>query len=104
MRSYAVLRGNCPSVGAEFPIREPAQMKYNEVRENSFGCRKLSLEESVQLVLSLTDENPATFVINALDECDPSRRYELINSLEEILHRSANVIRIFVTSCDDGGR
>jgi hypothetical protein len=88
------------SVSVELPIREPARMKYNEVREKGFGCRKLSLEESAQLILSLTGKNPATIVIDTLDECDPSRRYELIVSLEEILHRSANV-KIFVTSRDD---
>ena len=91
------------SVGAEFPIREPARIKYNEVRDNGFSRRKLSLEKSVQLILSLTNKNPATIVIDALDECDPSRRYELMNGLEEILHRSANAVKIFVTSRDDGG-
>jgi hypothetical protein len=81
------------STSAELPIREPARMKYDEVYVKGFGCGNLSLEESVQLILSLFDKNPAMIVVDTLDECDPSRRYELINGLEEILHRSTNAWR-----------
>jgi ankyrin repeat protein len=66
------------------------------------GTRKLSLEESVELILELLEENPATIVIDALDECDPSRRYELFESLDEIVQRSTNVVKVFISSRNDG--
>lgn len=90
------------SIDVDLPIRAAAKLKYREVRQQAFDPPKLSPEESKQLILSLTDDNPATIVVDGLDECDPDRRYQLIEALEEIVQQSANVVKLFLTSRDDG--
>lgn len=90
------------SVDVDLPIRQPAKKKYHEVQQKAFDLPKISPEESKQLILSLTDDNPATIVIDGLDECDPDRRYQLIEALEEIVQQSANIVKLFLTSRDDG--
>lgn len=84
------------------PVRERAKLKYDHLGKPMSGVRKLSLEESVELILELLEENPATIVIDALDECDPNRRHELFESLDKIVQRSTNVVKVFISSRNDG--
>lgn len=42
-----------------------------------------------------------TIIIDALDECDPSKRPDLLEAFEQILHESSNLVKIFVSSRDD---
>jgi enolase len=86
----------------DVPVREPARHKYEIQAKAAFGVRRLTLDESVQLILELLNDNPATIVIDALDECDPNRRHELFESLEEIVQKSVNIVKIFVSSRNDG--
>jgi hypothetical protein len=89
----------------ELPIREPVARVYKERKEEAEedGCEptKLSLEECTELILSLTEVNSAVIIIDALDECDPARRHELLMALEKIIQQSANLIKVFVSSRDD---
>ena len=62
---------------------------------------RLSVTESMELIVTLADLNPATIIIDALDECDPNRRQELLQALDEIIQKSANLIKVFVSSRDD---
>ena len=62
---------------------------------------KLSVEYSTELIIALLDHNPATIVIDALDECQQNRRYELMNALNDIIKKSANLVKVFVSSRDD---
>jgi selenocysteine-specific translation elongation factor len=80
--------------------------KYKELKEEADenGCDeppKLIVEECVELILDLLKSNPATIIIDALDECDPARRHELLQALEEIIQGSSNVVNVFVSSRDD---
>ncbi|KAK4140037.1 uncharacterized protein C8A04DRAFT_15292, partial [Dichotomopilus funicola] len=54
------------------------------------------------LILDLIRENPATIILDALDECDPGSRHELFEALDEIVAKSENVTKIFLTSRGDG--
>lgn len=47
--------------------------KYEQRKENcgSESLRTLDEKNSLKLILKLTADNPATIVIDALDECDP---------------------------------
>jgi ankyrin repeat protein len=56
--------------------------------------------ECVPVILKLLEKDPATIVIDALDECDPNRRHELFSALERILQESASLVKIFVSSRD----
>ena len=62
---------------------------------------KLSIEDSTELIIALLDDNPATIIIDALDECQPNTRHELIKSLNDIVNKSANLVKVFVSSRDD---
>lgn len=42
-----------------------------------------------------------TIVIDALDECDRSRRSQLIQALQDIMIKSATLIKIFISSRND---
>jgi len=87
------------------PVREPVARKYKEMKEEADddGCEpaKLTITECVRLILALLESNPATIIIDALDECDPSRRHELLLAFDKIIRDSANVVKIFVSSRDD---
>jgi hypothetical protein len=47
-------------------------------------------------------KNPATIIIDALDECDPEERYNWLSALDTIVSQSASLIRLFVSSRNDG--
>jgi hypothetical protein len=81
------------------PVVEAYQLRRKEARGRNPG--KLDLEDTVKVLLDLLESNPATIVIDALDECDPTRRQELLNSLQTIVKESNNVVKIFVSSRDD---
>ena len=89
----------------ELPIREPVARMYQQRKEDADqdGSEpiKLSVEDSSELIIALLNYNPATIIIDALDECQPNRRYELMNALNDIIKESANLVKVFVSSRDD---
>lgn len=57
------------------------------------------LEKSKELVLQLLEKYPsATIVVDALDECNPETRHDLLTVLESLLKESPCLLKIFVTS------
>lgn len=62
----------------------------------------VSAEEATDIILHTIKDRRATYiVIDALDECNRDTRGLLIEALEEILTRSASLVKIFVTSRND---
>ena len=90
-------------VDEDTPIREPIVKEYKVRKKEAKGKlpEPLSLDDTVQLVLELLESNPAILVIDGLDECEPSRRQDLLNALTNIIHKSSNVVKVFVSSRDD---
>lgn len=90
---------------SEFPIKEPVVQAYRERKreadEDGSDLEKLAVHDCVQIILDLLENNPAVIIIDALDECDPSRRHEILMALDTIIHRSANVVKVFVSSRDE---
>lgn len=90
---------------SELPIREPVAKEFQERKEQAQNeaCEpeKLSIRECENLIVALLKHNPATIVIDALDECDPLRRHELLKTLDNLIQRSASVVKIFVSSRND---
>src|SRR5206468_1284405 len=88
----------------KLPIREPVAGTYKKRKEEADddGCEpiKLTLQECVELVLALLQTNPATIVIDALDECEPARRHELLLALHRIRDESAILVKVLVSSRD----
>ncbi|KAF7954213.1 hypothetical protein EAE96_005342 [Botrytis aclada] len=97
-----ILEQLCSS-DAETPIREPVSKKYPAQRKEARGRtpEKLNLEETIDLVLELLESNPATIVIDGLDECDPIKRNDLLLGLQKIIKSSNNIVKVFVSSRDD---
>ncbi|ETS85593.1 hypothetical protein PFICI_03618 [Pestalotiopsis fici W106-1] len=85
----------------DFFVYEPLKHLYEKADKPRHGERRIDNDACVELVLQLLRENPATIVIDALDELDPDRRHSLLESLDQIVKRSANVIKVFMTSRDD---
>jgi hypothetical protein len=98
----AILKQLCSSSNAE-SIREPIPSEYEQRMENRGGdsLRPLDEKDSLRLILLLTAENPATIVIDALDECDPKKRYKLLSGLRRIVHESVNLVKVFISSRDN---
>ena len=59
---------------------------------------KLSLKETESLVLQVLADNPATLIIDAMDECDPRTRHFLFEFLDTAVKVSSNVVKVFLTS------
>ncbi|KAH6613404.1 hypothetical protein F5144DRAFT_402964 [Chaetomium tenue] len=66
------------------------------------GTSNLPLPDTTQLILDFLKENPAIIIIDALDECNPTLRHELFEALDEIVAKSENIVKVFLTSRNDG--
>ena len=76
---------------------------YKEKLKKSKGreIQKLDLDEIVDIIMELLAENPATIVIDALDECDSSSRQNLLLALNKLVKTSPTILKVFVSSRDD---
>jgi hypothetical protein len=92
---------SCSGVGS--PIRQPTLRTFLQRKRESQGrqLEALTLVECTELVLELLDEKPAYIIIDALDECDPVRRQDLLIALERISRDSIFYVKIFISSRDD---
>ncbi|KAF7950816.1 uncharacterized protein EAE97_002368 [Botrytis byssoidea] len=89
---------------AELPIRKPVVEVYKNLKKENRGLspqERLSLDETTEVLLKILQVDPFYVVIDALDECDPSERYSLIESLKTIIDKSASVVKIFISSRRD---
>jgi hypothetical protein len=77
-------------------------MTYNTHQEDGFAAGSLRLQETRKLILQLAERYPSvTIIIDALDECNPTTRKDLLAAIEFILRESSCLIKIFVSSRDD---
>ena len=89
-----------PQLGS--PLLPPAVAVYKKREMEGFASGSLSIDESRLLILQLAEHYPlTTIVIDTLDECDPERRTDLLETLESILQKSSGLVKIFVSSRDD---
>ena len=68
---------------------------------DGFEITRLRVADCVRLILETTADNPATIVVDAVDEIDPSSRHVLLSALIQIIQDSQSVVKVFVTSRDD---
>jgi AAA ATPase domain len=103
MRS--ILRQLTVSHGSSSTIHERLLREYECRQEvanvDGFEILKLQVVDCVRLILDTTAANPATIVLDAVDEIQPSSRHILLSALIRIVHESLSVVKIFVTSRDD---
>jgi hypothetical protein len=75
---------------------------YKQREAEGFASGSLRIDESRVLIIQLVEHYPlTTMVIDALDECDPEKRTDLLETLETILRESSSLVKIFVSSRDD---
>ena len=60
------------------------------------GGRKLQVPDIVKMVATIASLQPTFICVDALDECVPKHRFEVLDALEQILQRSPNT-RMFMT-------
>lgn len=72
-----------------------------EAEIDGFDLPRLRIGECVKLILNVTGSNPATIVVDALDEVQEERRHELVDALTHIARESGSVVKIFITSRDN---
>ncbi|RDW62024.1 hypothetical protein BP6252_11457 [Coleophoma cylindrospora] len=77
------------------------QDRKEEAQDDGCDPLQLTTAECVEVILELLKDNPAVIFIDALDECDPVRRHELLEALDEIIECSENLVKVFVSSRDD---
>lgn len=70
-------------------------------KDTGFDIPRLSMQDCVRLLLNIIASDPATIVIDAIDELQPNKRHELINVLKKLVKDSENVVKIFLTSRDN---
>ena len=65
-------------------------------REKVIGGQRLSLEEIIEFLQDISAAQCTFICLDALDECPPRYRMELLDSLNQIIQKSPSV-RIFLT-------
>lgn len=85
------------------PLFPPAVEKYEDARMTGSSGKNLGLDESRELILQLVEyHDMTTIMIDALDECDTKTRSDLLYALQMILQDAKSLVKIFVSSRDDG--
>jgi hypothetical protein len=98
----ASLARQLSNVKPEQPLLQPALQLYEHRKARGFASRSLIIPETRDLIIQLTKCYPRiTLIIDALDECDPETRFELLEALQMILQASKNVVKIFISSRSD---
>lgn len=75
---------------------------YTSKKRVGFPSGKLSIEESQDLLLEITQSYPqTTLVLDALDECDKQTRSKLVATLDALVSQSSTVIKVLISSRAD---
>ena len=83
-------------------ILEPVKELYKSRGQDGFAAGSLTLDESIALIIELSQGRPlTTIILDALDECDLSSRGDLLDALSRILRDSCSLVKILVSSRAD---
>lgn len=72
-----------------------------EADEDGSELSQLDILETTDHIIEIASTMPITVFIDALDECHSSQRHELLRALDDLLDRSTNLVKVFVSSRDD---
>lgn len=87
---------SCPKPNMD--VQDVVLKKYRELQEDGFEPRDLTLVESKGLILESLEHNKATIIIDALDECIPERRYQLLTAIQELVETASCPVKLVVSS------
>ena len=84
-------------------IRDPVVKAYKEKKNEAEGRtpQKLNLDETINIILALLETNGAFIVIDGLDECDSTRRQDLLLAMQRLVQYSKRLLKVFISSRDD---
>jgi hypothetical protein len=98
----ASLARQLSNVEPEQPLLQPAIQIYKRKEAQGFASGPLTITESCDLVVQLSEySRQTTIILDALDECNPEKRADLLDALEMILKDSKNIVKIFISSRND---
>lgn len=84
------------------PLLKPTINLYQEAEAEDFVSGPPQLKQSLDLIMQPIELYPqTTIILDALDECDPATRLDLLRNLEHILQHSCSLVKIFVSSRND---
>ena len=84
------------------PLLQPSIDLYDEEEAEGFISGQPQLEQSLKLIMQLIELYPqTTIILDALDECNPATRLDLLRTLEHLLQQSCSLVKIFVSSRND---
>lgn len=87
------------------PIKKPVADEYRTRKQKADRDgslpKRLTVEDSTHLMLELCNEDPCMIVIDALDECEEDSRQELLDALDDIVSKSAETVRVIISSRDE---
>ncbi len=96
------LASSGPHNAIRAPVVQAFEKKAEEAEADNTDPIQLTASECVPVILEILDQDPATIVIDALDECDPASRHKLITAISLILKQSANLVKVIIASREDG--
>lgn len=68
----------------------------DEAKAQGFSAKTPSTAECIDLILAVVDDNPATIIIDAIDELDHPK--EVMDALRTIMEKASNVVKVFATA------
>ncbi|KAF8247663.1 hypothetical protein K440DRAFT_289711, partial [Wilcoxina mikolae CBS 423.85] len=90
------------AISEDGPLLQPLVVHYQMEKKKGFPSGPPGVQKCLDLILETVDcYSRATFVIDALDECDRERREALFDALKTIQARSKCVVHLFVSSRRD---
>ncbi|KAJ5382277.1 Galactose oxidase/kelch beta-propeller [Penicillium concentricum] len=85
------------------PLAPPTLSLYRKLHLADGSTRVPSLYQCRDLIIELSEAHSrTTIVVDALDECSREERAELVEALEYIIDNSTSLVKIFVTSREEG--
>ena len=99
LRQLTVIQGSSSTIHEQ--VLQEFERRQAVARTDGFEIEKLQAAECARLILDTTAVNPATIVIDAVDEIESSFRHVLLSTLIQMVRDSLSVIKVFVTSRDD---
>ena len=83
------------------PTAQEYRARKTQADEEGLEISSLDISETTDQLVKIASYMPVTILIDALDECRPDRRHELIKALDLLLQKSAHLVKVFVSSRDD---
>ena len=90
---------------ASQPIHAAVLREYQKRRKDAdvdgLDPSNLSFHDCKNLILEISDQLPIVVMVDALDECNPLRRHELLQALGGIVQTSNSLVKVIISSRED---